>query len=329
MGIMNAVIRISDLQSTPIRPLNMAKDLDRVADLVEMCFPIYLDRDGQTYIRQMRETARELRGMPWLAHLAGSGNASSTGFVWEEGNKILGNLSLITIQHAGRPMKLIANVAVHPEHRRRGIARALTDRALTYLHQRHESPVWLQVRDDNPAAINLYRNAGFVDQVYRTTWRARPQDLKSDHAPHRQPAFFLRRIKGDWTLQEKLLAVAYPFNIRWNLPVDFQRFVPGILQGLTNFMDGYALKHWRLEHRGKLMGVITWQKTTTYANNLWLALPEPIEAEYLPFALQEVSRRLAKEHPVSINYPAGRARALFESLGFEQLHTLIWMKLQL
>jgi len=114
--------------SAHIRKMDISRDLNAVADLIEMCFPIQKDKDGQTYIKQMRQAARDMRYVRWLSTLAEIGESRSSGFVWEENGRIIGNLSLIPFQQGGQRIHLIANVAVLPEHRRRGIARALTQR---------------------------------------------------------------------------------------------------------------------------------------------------------------------------------------------------------
>ncbi len=82
-------------KSDHIRKMNLSQDLDPVADLIEMCFPIHLDKDGQQYIHEMRQAAREMRMASWLSALADVGNIKASGFVWEEDERIIGNLSLI------------------------------------------------------------------------------------------------------------------------------------------------------------------------------------------------------------------------------------------
>ena len=258
-------------KSDHIRRLDLSKDLDQVADLIERCFPISRDPDGQTYIQEMRKAARDMRMLGWLTNLAEMGSTKTAGFVWTDSGEILGNLSLIPFQKEGRRIHLIANVAVHPDHRRQGIARALTQRALAYLQRRGDRTAWLQVRMDNDAAI----------------------------------------------------------DIRWNLPVEFNRFTPGFFQRLVNFLDGMQFKHRAFYLQEELQGVITWQKTNSYANNLWLAFPVDKEAELLPAALARVLKHLNREQPLSIDYPQGRFHQHFDELGFENFRTLIWMRCRL
>lgn len=309
----------------PIRHFDLTRDLDPVADLIELCFPIHSDPDGQSYVNQMRKTAREMRLMGWLSGLSDQYPLKNSGFVWEEHGQIIGNLSLIPLQKEGRKVHLIANVAVRPDHRRRGIARKLTQRALRSLHQQGETQVWLQVRDDNPPAVSLYRSLGFTEQAIRTTWRVRPCDLIHLCQPQK-PSFNVQRLlHREWSSQRAWLEAAYPTSVRWQLPLNLHRFSPGILPWVTNFLEGVSIKHWTVKKKGELQGVITWQKSDTYADNLWLAFPIDREAESLPESLAQVLRQLAKKHPVSIDYPKGRCAEELAGLGFKEFRSLIWM----
>ncbi len=70
---------------------------------------------------------------------------------------------------------VIADVAVAPDHRRRGLGRALTACALRELHARGARSVSLSVASDNGAAIALYRSFDFRPGQGGVTYR-RPAD---------------------------------------------------------------------------------------------------------------------------------------------------------
>jgi GNAT superfamily N-acetyltransferase len=323
---MISALASQSISNTNIRKINVSRDLDQVADLIEQCFPIHLDQDGQTYIREMRKTAREMRLLGWVSSLPELGSAKAPGFVWEERGRILGNLSLIQFKDQGKNICLIANVAVHPDHRRKGIARALTNHALAYLQQNHISQVWLQVRDDNPAACQLYRSTGFVDHLVRTTWRIMPEDFEPLEKGTVSELTFRIRQKDDWEVQKRWLLYNYPESIRWNLSVDFSRFEPGLLPKISNFFEAVKLKHWAVYHNNECLGVLTWQKTRSYANNLWLAFPDNGDSLTLSFLMQRVLKRQQKRHPLSIDYPKGQFSEAFRAMGFIEFRSLIWMK---
>lgn len=312
--------------SPHLRKLNLVTDLEKVADLVEMCFPIQQDPDGQTYVREMRKASREMRMLGWLSKLAELDGSKAAGFVWEEDGQIVGNLSLIPFQDQGNRFHLIANVAVHPMYRNQGIARALTDRALDYLRRRNEPYVWLQVKADNPGAIHLYREAGFIDRAIRTTWRIKPSEIQPLRSQSERSIKVHARQKNHWLLQKRWLGEAYPSEIRWNLGINFNRFEPGLIQSISNFIDGVHFKHWQVDVDGKCCGFITWQQTTSYANNLWLAFPKGVEDGVVAKGLEVVLRQCAPRHPISIDFPVDRQAYLFEEMGFVNFRTLNWMQ---
>lgn len=313
-------------QTSPIRKMNPSHDLAQIANLIETCFPLQKDPDGQAYLDKIRKAARDMQFFGWLSPWEDLTDFSSSGFVWEEDDRIVGNLSLIPFNHKGRRFHLIANVAVDPRFRHRGIARALTQRAVTYLRGRHEHEVWLQVRTDNEEAQRLYRSAGFQEQAVRTTWRIRPDELIHTSESSGQEVILRARRNADWELQSDWLNRAYPQHIQWNLPVSFNRFKPGIIQRISNLIEGDRLRHWAVERNGECMGMITWQKTNAYANNLWLAFPAQTETDILPQALVQTLSRLSSQHPLSIDYPQGRFQTQFKAMGFSEFRTLIWMK---
>lgn len=68
----------------------------------------------------------------------------------------------------------IANVAVHPSHRRQGVARALVAAAIE--QGCALSRLTLEVRASNAAAIALYESLGFVKDGVRPRFYAHPAE---------------------------------------------------------------------------------------------------------------------------------------------------------
>ena len=165
-----------------LRPLNILRDLPAVADLIELCFSDTMDREGQRYVQDMRRAGQDDNFLNWATRMAESTSLPLTGYVWEEAGKLVGNASLVPFRHKGQRIYLIANVAVHPGFRRRGIARALTERTLKHASDRKITSIWLHVRDDNPGAIKMYSDLGFRERARRSAWQTRGNAM-SAHSP--------------------------------------------------------------------------------------------------------------------------------------------------
>lgn len=312
--------------SSPIRPVETQRDLFAVADLIEVCFADTLDEDGHAYLRQLRWMARSFQPLPWLAGAADRAFAPFYGFVWEEQGHVVGNLSLIPLRRGRRTMYLIANVAVHPQYRQRGIARALTHTAITSLRERGEPNVWLQVRDDNPAALHLYQSLGFVERARRATWGSRGNRAIENMG---LPAGFTvgSRRAQDWPMQSEWLHATYPLALSWNLPVRFDRFDPSMWNQLLHWLRGESQQHWAVYTGQQVCGFATWEPSPGSSDTLWLAVNPLREDDAVSALLGQVSTaRGPAGRTLSINYPSGQAEVGFTRANWVRLHTLLWME---
>ena len=306
-----------------IRPLDPSSDLGAVADLIELCFAHTMDMDGIDYLRQMRQAATNAAFRRWAPRAAERVSLPLSGYVWTEQGRIIGNLSLIPLHKQGQRIYLIANVAVHPDFRRRGIARRLTEEALRHVQRRGAPTTWLQVRDDNPVAIHLYQTLGFQERSRRTTWISQPGSL-----PEKSPdgvRVYTRR-REDWHQQRIWLAEIYPPEVIWNLPLRINRLKPSLLNELNFFFSGEAIKHWSARLQGKLIGVLSLEATHGYADNLWLAVDPLFEDTAIAGLLRHARRETYHRKQLTANYPAGRAEQAFRWAGFDAVQTLIWME---
>lgn len=306
---------------TPInlRPIEPTRDLGAVADLVELCFQDKLDEDGRRYVRQMRNAAAN-SGLFGAAALK-----PMKGFVWEENDKIIGNLNMVPVFAEGQRAYLIANVTVHPTRRRRGIARALTDAAINLATKRSVRYAWLQVDADNPPAIDLYEKVGFIEQARRTTWHTSQNSI-----PHPGTEVKISNRKfGDWGKQKIWLNETYPDHVRWHLAISPNLYRPGISGMFTRAFSDKNLRQWSAFQKGELLGTITWQSSHTQADWLWLAAAPQYEAESIPALINHARRGLRPHRTLAVNYPADRAVNILENTGLHPHQTLIWMRIDL
>ena len=68
------------------------------------------------------------------------------------------------------------NVAVHPDHRRRGIAESLVTALCDSLKQKGSSSLTLEVRSSNLGAIALYEKLGFTQVGLRKNYYRKPKE---------------------------------------------------------------------------------------------------------------------------------------------------------
>jgi ribosomal protein S18 acetylase RimI-like enzyme len=317
-------------QSTPsnIRPINTNRDLLAVADLVEQCFESTLDRDGRSYIRQMRRSAYSNPGGRLLEETTRRLNVPVFGFIWEEDSKVVGNLSLMPVRVEKKRSYLIANVAVYPEYRRRGIAKELTIAAIDHLRRKGIGTVWLQVREDNPPAQTLYKNAGFSERARRTTWHSSPAGITASTLSKPKEGITSRRA-ADWPTQEKWLQQVYPPWVTWHLSLSFNLLASGFWGSLQRVFSERAVRQWSLRQGGHLLGVLSWQSSRLQADKLWLATSLEAEETAIRSLLPHAATRIAKSKTLSLNYPAGRGTDAFYESGFFPHNTLIWMERKL
>ncbi len=70
----------------------------------------------------------------------------------------------------------VLNLAVSPDFRRRGVARALLRAGLTFLRKRRVEEVYLEVRESNRTAQALYQSLGFRPVGQRAAYYRNPKE---------------------------------------------------------------------------------------------------------------------------------------------------------
>jgi len=336
MSAINKLITSTPRPSS-LRPFDARRDLSRVADLVELCFSDTLDQEGYNYLRQMRSAARNSGYLRWAGLIAESNSLPMSGYVWEEDNRIVGNLTLIPYTALRYAYYLIANVAVHPDYRRRGIARSLTGAAIDYARRRGAQTVWLHVRDENQAAGDLYRSLGFVERASRTTWQVNGPSTQDSILSHStaQPVSDARNIRiaprrpADWPAQRYWLKKQYPAYLTWHMSLRDAGLQPGVRGFIYRAINDVHLNHWSGWRDGRLSGVITWQASLGYGDHLWLAVNPDGDDTLITPLLLHARQHAVPQRVLSLDYPHGRAVQAIQSAGFHQHQTLVWMSLDL
>ncbi len=319
-----AAIAVPITAQTPqMRPLNIVRDLPGVADLVEKCFADTMDTDGRNYIQQMRNAGKDNFFLRWASSAVETVSMPLSGYIWEENGDIIGNVSLIPYRHSRKKYYLIANVAVRPEFRNRGIGRALTLAAMQHAKQRHADETWLHVRDDNHGAIELYRSMGFEDVVRRTNWQALPDRNAS---AGNLGIVVTRRTARDWASQETWLHRLYPDLLSWYQPMPWNSLRPGLGPALYRFLSDYDVRHWVARTDSIPSAIVSWQAMAGRSNRLWAAVSPESNESILTALLLHARHELIWREKINLDFPAGQYNASIEAAGFHPQRTLLWMK---
>ncbi|MDD5368348.1 MAG: GNAT family N-acetyltransferase [Anaerolineaceae bacterium] len=312
----------STLIEPHLRPLDVRRDLVGVANLIEVCFAATMDPDGREYLRQMREYADEDGSINWAGR-SFLGPWSMSGFVWLENEAIIGNLTLIPVYKQLQRVYLIANVAVHPDYRRRGIGRLLTQAAIDHARQHSAASAWLQVRAENESAYRLYQSLGFIERARRDTWIGE-RDLPTI-SPDPEIQVTPRRNR-EWPVELTWLQQVYPSAVIWNLPLSIGRLKPSLLNNFFRFLASEQSGHWSARTHSGLIGTASWEPSRSFADNIWLATSPEYEERAIRSLLPLIRKSVATRRPLAVNYPADRAPAAFNDAGFRLQQTLVWME---
>jgi ribosomal-protein-alanine N-acetyltransferase len=111
---------------------------------------------------------------PWSEKSIGSelNNRLSYWLVAMEGDTLVGYVGSQSVLGESDMM----NIAVHPEHRRKGIAEALVISLVTELTARGNHSLMLEVRPSNTPAITLYEKLGFTQVGRRPNYYRNPKE---------------------------------------------------------------------------------------------------------------------------------------------------------
>ena len=247
------IVSRSEAREGP-QPFDPSRHMRQVADLVATVFSDELDARGRGALREMQLVGR-LSPMLGDALSMALFNEFISGHVWVEHGQVIGNVTLQAIDQGGSRWR-ISNVAVLPQHRRRGIARMLMVAALREVAQRQGNWAVLQVRSDNPAAHDLYLTLGFEDVARDAVYRLPAPPLRP-----REPDVPLERLRTLTGGEMMELARASRSSLaQWAEPVRASDYQIGLGQvageWLGRLTGVYNVERWAAWDQGQLMGAV-------------------------------------------------------------------------
>lgn len=140
---------------------------------------------SETHVSQIAELEKLCFSDPWSENSVRSelDNKLSLWLVALEGETVVGYVGSQSVLGETDMM----NIAVHPDHRRQGIAEKLVCELVSELKKRGNHSLMLEVRVSNDPAKELYRKLGFVQVGKRPGYYTKP----------REDALILRK---EWTV---------------------------------------------------------------------------------------------------------------------------------
>lgn len=317
-------IPLASATDSQLRPVDLRRDLRQIAGLMDTCFGDTLDQGGRGAVREMESLSRNAP-MLWL--IGAMVPQWQLGFVWVENGRVVGNIST-QMSEFDRGTWLIANVAVHPDYRRRGIATALTEAALNLAASNQARRVQLQVHQRNTTAYNMYLHLGFQRVTARVTWE---RAGVFEPAPAQVPGCDLRPARRDeWESDFNFVAQQRPAGFSWLRPLRKRDWQPSLWRSVQRFVTGTREEHWlAIDQAGGRLAGAFYLATGFGANDDLSLIVHPdwqgrLERPLLAAALRRLGRRpwtVRADHPT----PDAPAEAAFQEFGFRQLQTLVWM----
>ena len=222
-----------------IRAINTKTDLPALADLLEIAFSEKMDSNGRAALQQMRDMGRfGILNRLFAPSLAKGVHRS---FVWVENGRLLGNISLysekLPFQH--KRAWILANIAVLPQHRSKGIATQLVLTALNALKTKGVNEIYLQVDEENNNARQLYQKLGFIEDNVFGIWIRR----RNSRIPH-QKINYEEVVRSSVVFREKEFQLAQKIRpverggIGWLRPLERREFIAGFRGLISNLISG-------------------------------------------------------------------------------------------
>lgn len=145
---------------------------DQITNAVDQLFGQYdiipIEYD---HIKEIALLEKVCFSTPWSEQTITDAHKTGTRFfVAVDGKKVLGYVGISAIIDEG----YITNVAVFPEHRKKGVATALLLKLFSFAKENNLSFISLEVRESNHNAISLYEKMGFLTEGKRKNFYTSP-----------------------------------------------------------------------------------------------------------------------------------------------------------
>lgn len=219
------------------RPINLNKDIPQVMKLLEVCFGSAVYGNGQPLFNRQNSS----NASAWMWRISPAAGQLALGYVWEEDGRIIGNVTVLTTKVPGR--YLVVNVAVHPDYRKQGIAKALMEEAAALVRARNGREILLQVVKTNDAANRLYEALDYTNLGTMVAWYSSVSKVRRIYPSMSAPD--IRELRGgEWREAYQLDTQALHPDLNWPEPPQQGTYKKSLLRGVANFLNGRQIETW-------------------------------------------------------------------------------------
>jgi ribosomal protein S18 acetylase RimI-like enzyme len=325
-----------DTSARGLRPFNPVLDLRPTIELIELAFGEALDPLSRDTLHEMRALAWLLGPLFWLLSAIGSPLADSySGFVWVERGRIVGNVT-VHRRRADKQGWFISNLAVHPDHRRRGIARELVTAGLELARRKGASRISLEVRANNVTARKLYEDLGFREVDSASRMRMYPLTTAS---PVASAGYSIEAVTPDrWPGLLQLTRETLSSEAREIMPgeeeIYRQSWPRRLASDLGDLLNGRTTYRLAAEKHGQVAGLVTLRTGGLLRSHVLELMVHPahrgqVEETLLTSALSALQTDRSRELVARIHPSYDHARQVFNNYGFTEEETLELLTLSL
>jgi predicted N-acetyltransferase YhbS len=293
-----------------------------------------MDTSGRAAVREMRTLSQMRPVMHTLLGVSELVQGINLGFVWIEGGRLVGNVSIYpaNIPSSFGKTWIIANVAVHPDYRGRGIARELMRTGMNAIRQRGVAAI-LQVDADNYVAQRLYDRLGFVRESTWTHWR-RSSSLRLPPPVIQRDFYITRRRDNEWRAEMALAAnvrASTRGGLGWQRPLHESLFRPSLTKTLNNWINLRSVEHLIVRTEdGKSLRTSLWIESAFATTTIQLTMINGSDQAGLceEALLNLAIRRYGIRTPLTMEHPTDdeAMRPLLLRYGFHTQRSLLHMR---
>lgn len=313
-----------------MRPVNLRTDLAPLADLIELVFADSMDSNGRAALREMRYLSKLGMGLPLISRMNELATGISLGYVWVENGRLIGNVSVYPAEWPRAPGStwVIANVGVHPDYQRRGIARQLMQASLDMIRKKGGKRALLQVDLHNEGAQRLYHGLGFVAERAFTNWRRVGSSNVPDAAAD---VYITRRRRTTWREEMALAEQVRPVDrggVGWLRPLHPLVFRRTLAQQVTDWVNLRSTEHLVIRDAGQRVAAALWITSAVATRTKLTLLCDSAYRGLYDDALLNTALRRFGRNPAVIEHPNDDAdtNRVLEKYRFQRQRSVVHMR---